>query len=211
MTDYKFLFPAFGPGRWADLGEAILQEDLVRPTMAHVASMFHDIFFDYGQLPTNFKEFASKLKKVAGLWAYTGTLNVPSKGVYVQDYPEVKNGRPSMTESELVKKLKEHDKNVRFVSLGFKTGFMSPSELSKNPYIKALAGEEGAERLAKVASKTKLGAYKLASFVAPPAIDQTQSLTGICSVISFLGVDLWLNTRFMDNKYSSYYAIAVER
>ena len=58
-----------------------------------------------------------------------------------------------MDESTLVKKLEANSPEVRFVPFGYQTESMSSLELSKNPYIIALAGEDGAEKLAEVADK----------------------------------------------------------
>src|SRR3989344_8373258 len=95
------------------------------------------------------------------LWAFTGNHYIPGKGVYIAPDPEIRNGRPFMEESELVKRLEAHDPSVRFVPFGFKTGEMTPNELSRNPYILALVGEERAEKLVEIASKHKNKPYLL--------------------------------------------------
>ncbi len=58
-----------------------------------------------------------------------------------------------MEESDLVIKLEANDSSVRFVPFGFKTEGMNTTELAKNPYVVALAGQESAEKLAEVAGK----------------------------------------------------------
>ena len=90
---------------------------------------------------------------------FTGTLYVPDKGAYVQDNPQIKDGMPFMVESELVKKLEDNDPTVRHAPFGFKTRAMTPIQLARNPYVIALAGEEGAEKLAQVANKHKKKSY----------------------------------------------------
>ena len=64
-----------------------------------------------------------------------------------------------MDKSELVKKLEADSKDVRFVPFGYKTGEQSTKELEKNPFFIALAGEEGAEKLAESSGNYKLKPY----------------------------------------------------
>src|SRR3989344_1735877 len=66
---------------------------------------------------------------------------------------------PFMEESDLARRLEEGDEGVIYVPFGFKTGEMTPLELAKNAYVKALAGAEGAEKLAEVADKYKKNPY----------------------------------------------------
>ena len=93
------------------------------------------------------------------LWGFTGNLYLPKRGskgiVYIQDNPEIRNGKPFMEESELIKKLEAGDPSVRGpVQLGYKTGEISSSELAEHPYILALVrGEPGAEELKRFADE----------------------------------------------------------
>ena len=66
---------------------------------------------------------------------------------------------PYMDLNDLERKLKSNDSSVRFVPFGFETESMSAIQLVKNRYVIALAGEEGAEKLAEVAGKFKQKPY----------------------------------------------------
>ena len=87
------------------------------------------------------------------LWAFTGTLYVPKEGAFIQDDPEIRDGMLFMDKDGLEQKLNAKDPSVRHVPFGYKVGEMSPLELAKNPYAIGLAGEEGAEQLARIADK----------------------------------------------------------
>ena|SRR3989344_1210506 len=150
-----FIYDKHGPDTYSNVAESITNAGLDRPTMAETASFIHPAF------QNDEKEFAEikELMKSNGLWAFTGSLYVPNKGAYVQDNPEIRNSMPFMEESQLVRKLEEKDPSVRFVPFGFKTERMTSRELAKNPYVIALAGEEGAENLAQVADNYREEPY----------------------------------------------------
>ncbi len=150
--DLTFLHPAYGPNNYATTEKQIKEEGLVAPTIAKMASF---LYGTHQNPEERFSKGIINLSKTNWLWAFTGSLYIPKEGVYIQDNPEVKEGMPFMDKSELVKKLEVNDPSVRFIPFGFKTGEMSPLDLSKNSYIISLAGEEGAEKLAEVADKYK--------------------------------------------------------
>ena len=152
--DLTFVYPA-NEGTYASVQDQIQKAGLQAPTMAQTASLVHDAF----NSDDKYSQGIKKIMKDAWLWGFTGNLYVPNKGVYVQDNPEVRNGAVVMDESELVSKLEKEDPSVRFVPFGYKTEGMSALELAKNPYIIALAGEEGADKLAQVADKHKKRSY----------------------------------------------------
>ncbi len=149
-----YAYDKHGPGTYAEVADSIDKAGLCQPTMAETASLVHTAF--HADEP----EFDAirQLMKGNWLWAFTGSLYT-SRGTYVQDNPVIRDGIPYMEESELVKKLEAGDKSVRFVRYGYPTGEMSSIELAKNAYVKALAGEEGAEKLAEIADKRKQRPY----------------------------------------------------
>ena len=151
----NFIYDIYGPDTYAKVAESITMDNLTRPTMGETASLLHSVFQE------DEKEFSEirDLMKNRWLWVFTGTLYVPNKGAYVQDSPKIKDGMPLMEESELVKKLEDNDPTVRHAPFGFKTRAMTPIQLARNPYVIALAGEEGAEKLAQVADKHKNRPY----------------------------------------------------
>ena len=146
--DLTFIHPSYGPNDYANVGNSIEQAGLRRPTMAETASLVYTTFNSDDKYSKEIKDLMEKI----WLWAFTGSLYIP-RGVYIQDDPEIRNRMPFMEESDLVKRLEANDKNVRFVPFGFKTESMTSRELEKNPYVIALAGEEGASKLAEVADK----------------------------------------------------------
>ncbi len=98
----------------------------------------------------------------------TGILHV-SKKMFVQDNPEIKDGRIFMNQKALESKLGSHeergvffsdDRSVRFTSYDFKRKSQTPLELSINTGIIALVGgEENAEKLAKESGHYKVSPY----------------------------------------------------
>ena len=164
--DLTFIHPAYGPDTYATVGRLIEENGLIRPTMAQTASLVHTVFDRYEDI-YDFaydNEYAINIRKIMrkleGLWAFTGSLYVPKKGVYVQDNPEIRDGIPFMDESELIRKLEANDPSVRFVPFNrFNIGKMTASKLLENEYLIALVGEEGSEKLAEVAGKFKYNPY----------------------------------------------------
>ncbi len=153
-TNLIFIHQAYGPNTYAKVKEAIEQDNLKPATMAETASLAHAAF----NSDDNHSKEIRKIMKERGLWAFTGTLYTPKLG-YVQDNPETREGMPYMDESDLVKKLEAGDSSVRTFNYCFKTGEMSPGELAKNEYVQALAGDEGAEKLAELAGRHESQPY----------------------------------------------------
>lgn len=147
--DLTFIYPYFGPNTYANVGQEIEKAELKKPTMAETVSLVNTAFNSDDKYSKEIK----KTLKEKWLWAFTGVLYVPKEGAYIQDDPEVRERMPYMNESDLVKKLETNNPSVRFVPFGFKTESMSSSELGKNKFVIALAGEEGAEKLAEIADK----------------------------------------------------------
>lgn len=147
-----FVHPAH-KGNYAECQRQIAQAGEQTPTYAQIADIAYETVV---QDPNN--QYSKEIRQIMRqnwLWGFTGSLFVP-KGVYVQDRPIFgSDGLPIMQESELEAKLQAGDSSVRFVEPGFKTGEQTASELAKNPYVIALAGEQGAEQLAEIASNYK--------------------------------------------------------
>src|SRR3989338_2626200 len=145
--DLTFVYPPTSLGNYANTQRVIEEAGFLPPTMAQTASLVHAAFSSEDIYSKEIK----KLLEDRYLWAYTGTLTVPNKGLYIQDHQPIVNGMPNISSDDLERRVKEG--KLRFVPFGFKTGEMSPSDLAENPYVQALAGQEGAEKLAKVAEK----------------------------------------------------------
>ena len=152
--DLAFLHPSYCPNTYAKVKEQIEQDNLRPANMAETASLVHAAF----NSDDKYSEEIKQIMKDRWLWVFTGALYTPKLG-YIQDNPETRNGMPYMDESDLIKKLEAKDPSVRTFNYGYKTGKMSPAELVRNEYVQALAGEEGAEKLADVASKFKQNPY----------------------------------------------------
>ena len=195
--ELTFLHPPYGPNTYANVGLIIEQDHLKRPTMAETASLVHAAF----NSPKNNK-YSKEIEDIirqAWLWAFTGTLYVTKEGAFIQDDPEIRDGRPFMNKDSLEQKLNAKDPSVRFVPFGYKVGEMSPSELAKNPYVIGLAGEEGAEKLAKVAEKFRDKPY-LWSFKSFDTTSVDTTLTRV-SALNSKGLDHGLD---VDGNHGSY-------
>ncbi|MFA4953290.1 MAG: hypothetical protein WC584_03635 [Candidatus Pacearchaeota archaeon] len=150
-----FQHPAFR-GPYGNVAEAIDKEDLQRPNSAETASLLYDTF----QNPEG--EYESQIIKILNdlwFWEFTGNLYLPksneeiNNGVILENNPQIINGRLNMNKQSLIKRLKEDDQSVKFIPFGYKIGEQNLIELQKNSYIVARYGEEGAQKIAEVASK----------------------------------------------------------
>jgi len=99
----------------------------------------------------------------------TGILYVPPEGMFVQDNPDLRDGRISMNQEVLEARLGSHeergvvfsdDKSARFTPYEFVRGEQSSLTLSENPGVIALVGgEEKAEKLARASEHYKTKSY----------------------------------------------------
>ena len=138
--ELTFLYPAYGPNTYANVGLGIEQDQLKRPTMAETASLVHAAFNLDDRYSREIKDFMTK----GWLWAYTLSEYKPRpvNGVFIYDENDfIRFG--DLPASELEKMLgqrQEHgvvysdDGLLRFVPFGYKVGEVSCSlELAKNP------------------------------------------------------------------------------
>ncbi len=122
----------------------------------------------------------------------TGILYVP-EGMFVQDNPKLKDGRISMNQKALEKKLGSHeekgvvfsdDKTIRFTPYNYGRESQTPLELSANTGIIALvAGKENAEKLAKASEHYKKGPC----FWALQDVDSPQKRVAVLFSYDFAG------------------------
>jgi len=180
----SFVAPAFGPGTYANVGNQIIESGLAQPTMAQTAHLVHGTWQNPKEKYSS--DIINKLKN-NWLWGFNGLLYVPNEGIYVQDRPKIKDGRVVMDKNDLANKLGSKDPSVRFVPFGtFNREKQSSLELAKNPFVQALAGEEGADKLAQVADK-----YKFKPFVW--TIDKgnvNEPITRVASLYSYRDIDV---------------------
>ena len=153
--ELTFQYPAFR-GTYGNVAKQIDKENLKRPNSAETASLVRDAFQNsQGQ----YESEIIKILKDRWFWEFTGNLYTPksnaeiNNGVILENNPQIANGRLNMNKQSLVKRLQENDPLIKFVPFGFKTGEQTVLELERNPYIVARYGEEGAQKIAEVASK----------------------------------------------------------
>ena len=151
----SFQHPAF-KGTYGNVAEQIDKAGLKRPNSPETASLVYDAFQNKDG---KYESEIIKILKENWFWEFTGNLYLPksneeiNNGVILEHNPKIENGKLIMDKNSLIKRLKENDPLVKFVPFGYKIEKQSSLELSKNPYIVARYGEEGAEKIAEVASK----------------------------------------------------------
>ncbi len=160
--EITFLAPYFGSGNYTSVRLGIESAGLRMPTYAETVSLAYDALV--ADRSGKYSETVRNLMKSSWLRASNGILYVPDKGAYIQDSPELKNGQlkngqVKMDESYLVRRLEAKDSSVRYVPFGFKTEVQTSRELEKNPFVIALAGEEGAAKLGEMADKFRNKPY----------------------------------------------------
>ena len=153
-----FQHPAFR-GTYGNLAEQIDREGLQRPTSAQTASLVHDAL----QNPKG--KYESEILGILRndwLVEFNGNLYLPKhegeevhNGVIVEANPTIQNGRLVMDRKALTERLRKNDSNVKFVPFGYAVDKQSTHTLAKNPYVIARYGEEGADKIADLASKYK--------------------------------------------------------
>jgi len=151
----SFQHPAF-KGTYGNVAEQIDKAGLKRPNSPETASLVYDAFQNKDG---KYESEIIKILKENWFWEFTGNLYLPksneeiNNGVILEHNPKIENGKLIMNKNSLIKRLQSNDPLVKFVPFGYKIEKQSSLELSKNPYIVARYGEEGAEKIAEVASK----------------------------------------------------------
>ncbi len=157
--EIEFAYPAKGPDDFSKVRYYLKQDGLRMPTMAQTASL---VYAAWQNPKEKFSRKIIDVLKENSLWVNNGFFYMSHKGAYIVDNPErIMNGRPSFGSEDLdiVDILeKNHLKNpfgIRFVpfSPSFEVDLLESSLIAKNPLINALAEEEGAKKLEKIAEK----------------------------------------------------------
>jgi hypothetical protein len=156
-------------GNYFNLAKKIDDRGLKRPTMAETASLVKYGYANSDDIAENIRE----TMKSNYFYTFNGILYTPN-GVLFQDNPEFPEDAQtandlSMNEQDLISRLgSKEEKGIVFSEDGktrflkgydFKREYQTHNELSKNPFVVALAGEEGAEKLAYIASQHKEKPY----------------------------------------------------
>jgi hypothetical protein len=176
-----FEYPSYS-GCYGEIALAIDKAGLKRPSSAETASLICNAW----EKPTG--EYESQILNVIKehwLFEFSGNYYLPKgkgdiqNGVILQDNPLIMDEKLIMNKDDLIKKLDDaeefmvrgypiyisEDRSIRFVPFGYKITSQTPPELAINSYIVArYLGRknnelEGAEKIARVASKYKTNPY----------------------------------------------------
>ena len=167
--ELTFRYPAYR-GNYGNIAEQIDKDGLEKPSSGKTASLVYDAL----QNPEGEDE-SEIIKILNNSWfcEFTGNDYLPKgkgdfqNGVILQDNPLIINRKLVMNKKDLIEKLFDaeefrvkgnpifvsKDRLVRFVPLGYKIGEQTWQKLAVNPYVVARYGKEGAEKIAKIASK----------------------------------------------------------
>ena len=163
--DLRFTYLPLGFYRdtYPNIRRTFEQTHLLKPTIAQTVSLLERLFRDNTEVcessvSPEIDIMKSNLRH-SNLYVFIGSLWTP-EGVYVQDDPEIIDERVYMDRDNLREKLETGDSSVRFVPKNkIKLKDMASGELAKNEYLIALAGEEGAEKLARISRRFKEQPY----------------------------------------------------
>ena len=149
-SEKTFIYPPVR-GTYNECVDQLKEQGLYQPTFSEVVSLTHSVW----QNPEEkYSKEIIKLMKYYWLRGFTGILYMQNEGAYIQDHPEIKNGRIFMDRKDLIAKLESKDPSVRFVPFGYKLEDQTASQLAKNPFVIGLTGsEEQAEKVGEIADK----------------------------------------------------------
>ena len=153
-TEIVFAYPSFGPNNYKNVRSQIKEAKLSLPTSEETAYFLNTAYTDDDVKNTPQFSDVRSIMMTRWLWEFTRGLWIPGDDIYL--YDDIDGEKD---EKYLISRLESGDNSVRFVSKGFKLGQQTSIELGKNSYIVARYGEEGAERIAKVAEKFRKHPY----------------------------------------------------
>jgi len=156
-------------GNYESCRNKLKDEGFSMITSPELASLLGDVY------KTPKGEYESKIRNIINkAYARSSTENLwlpkakedISGGVIGYDNPDTTKKKASIKKSTLIDKLRNgkeisikghpvlisKDGSVRFTPFGYETGRMNALKLARNPYNIVLHGEEGAEKIAEVAS-----------------------------------------------------------
>jgi len=157
--EINFQYPSIKKGTYSLVNSSCDPSNLSMPTSAETASLF------YAALQKKYEKHEAHILDLLKKYPFceaTANLILPKSndeidnGIILETNPSIVNGKLSMDKTSLVKRLQNNDPLVKFVPFGFKLWKQTWQELEKNEYILARYGEEGAEKLAKLASEYKM-------------------------------------------------------
>lgn len=168
-----FLFPAFGGDTYRRIGKSILSRNLQVPTGDYTASLLH---YAYCNPVANEQESNSVKNIVENSWLWMFNINLwTEKGVYVIQDKEAMGVSQNLDIGNLEKALENgkeingvrfsEDGRVRFASkwtyrynprkdLSYcDKHYLVPEDLSKDGFVVASFGKEGAEKIGEISAK----------------------------------------------------------
>src|SRR3989344_6130092 len=160
-----YVHPRVGPNIYRAVGSEILKQGLLVPTGDYTAPLVHSAYCD--DEVKNEPEFESVRETMKNGWLWVFNRNLwTDKGVYVFQDLEAKGLSEPLNLNELEKSLKggrefngirfSEDGRVRFAPKElYVLGEHTPDSLSKDGFIIASFGKDGAEQIAEVSSKFK--------------------------------------------------------
>jgi len=189
------------PGTYANLSRRLRVERLLRPpTLGETISVMHAVFIGDPNLGNPEFDGLRELliRNRTGLWCYTGVLFKKNDGAYIQDHPDIVNGVPYMYPKYLEERVK--DGELKFVPHEVKEGALYPEEITKNLFIQALVGQEGAKKLAELAAVREFESKSLAISAGYPVVsllkhigltrdENTRPSYGATTIVPCLGFD----------------------
>ncbi len=165
------IYPFFGPADSKTLLSIIKLEKYSAPAFPELTSFVHHYFSGEGK----HSEEITEIMNTKYFVGFTGILYLPQeKEVYFMDHPKFDMASVVDTDN-LISRIRLNDFRTRVSLDGIETGTLPWNKIAKNPFFIAVSGgEEGAEKLAELASKhqTKNGHIfvpKISNFMSPQA------------------------------------------
>ena len=158
-----YIYPQFGPSTYKEVGSEILKQRLLVPTGDYTAPLVHVAYCDEEVKSEPKFESVREIMKNRWLWVFNRN-GWTNKGVYVSQDLEAKGLSAPLDVRELEKSLKggrefngirfSEDGRVRFAPKElYVLGNHTPDSLSKDGFIIASFGKDGAEQIGKISSK----------------------------------------------------------
>jgi len=187
-----YIHPAFGSNNYENLRKQITEDGLKPFNMKDASLIVYSAFENPEQ---KYADEPKDIMRKSYFYVFNRNLWTP-KGVYVAD----DNGKESLTleQGKLEKQLateENHisyskDKKIRFVPKEhIELGEQTSLDLAKNKYVIALAGEEGAERLARVSEKYSRKPYVFGLENVSEPVQRVSGLGSLWDLDGRLGVD----------------------
>ena len=161
--EIAFAYPSVGPNIYSKVGAEILKQGMKVPIGGYIASLVHSVYSDDSVVSEPEFQEIKEIIRERELLIFNRNLWT-KEGVYVVPDPEAIGKSQPLNQNDLEKMLKEskefngirfsRDGKVRFAPKGsYQLGTHSPEYLTKDGFMIASYGTEGAEKLAEVSSK----------------------------------------------------------